>query len=70
MMIWVAIRYTTRTSLARNDGNLNADWYIFDILRPVVVPDLRGLLNVIFQQHNARSHVAHRVLTFLDTYGI
>lgn len=70
VMVWAAIGYTTRTSLVRIDGTLNADRYISDILRPVVVPYLRGLPNAIFQQDNARPHVARRVLTFLDTQGI
>ncbi|GFW65105.1 hypothetical protein TNCV_393711 [Trichonephila clavipes] len=30
----------------------------------------RGLQNVIFQQDNARPHVARHVLTFFDTRGI
>ncbi|GFS60121.1 transposable element Tcb2 transposase [Trichonephila clavipes] len=31
---------------------------------------LRGQPNAIFQQGNAKPHVAHRVLTFLDIQGI
>ena len=52
------------------DSNLNADQYNFDILCPVIVPYLRGLPNAIFQQDNARPHVAHHVLTFLSTQAI
>ena len=37
------------------------------MLEPVAVPYLRGLHNATFQQDNTRPHVAHNVLTFLDT---
>ncbi|GFX04388.1 hypothetical protein TNCV_3975351 [Trichonephila clavipes] len=66
---WAAI-YITRQFLVRINGNLNADRYISYILRPVIVPYLRGLPNTIFQQDNARPNVAHRVLIFLDAQGI
>ena len=45
----------TTTSLVRIDADLNADWYIFDILSPVVVPYNKGLPNApskkIIQDH-------------------
>ncbi|CAL1274870.1 unnamed protein product [Larinioides sclopetarius] len=69
-IVWVAIGYKIRASLVRIDGNLNADRYIYDILRSVVVPYLQGLPNTIFQQDNAKPHVARRVRSFLDTQGI
>ena len=68
-MIWTAIKYTTRISIVQIISNLNADQYISDILRPDVVPYLRGLLNAIFQQDNARLYVEPRVLTLLNTTG-
>ncbi|KAF8783472.1 hypothetical protein HNY73_013629 [Argiope bruennichi] len=70
VMIWGAIRYITRTSLLQIYCNLKADWYISDILLPVVVSYLRDLPNAIFQQDNARSYVAHNFLTFLNTSDI
>ena len=70
VMVWAAIGYTTRTPLVRVVGNLNSQRYISQILRPVAVPYLRGLGDVIFQQDNARPHVARRVLTYLDTEGV
>ena len=45
VMVWEDIGYTIRTSLDRIDSNLNADRYIFDILRPVSVLYLRGQPN-------------------------
>ena len=58
VMVWAAIGYTTRTSLVPIDCNLNTDHYIFGILRPVIVPYLKDLPKVIFQQNNARPYVA------------
>ena len=69
-MVWAAIGYTIRTSLVRIGGDLIAEWYISDILRPVVVPYLRGLPNVIFKQVRSRPHVASHVLTFLGKQDI
>lgn len=69
-MVWAAITYATCTSLLQINGNLNADWYISDTLCLVVVPFFQDLLNAIFQQDNARSHVACHVLTLLDTQNI
>ena len=70
VMVWAAIGYTTSTFLIRIDGNLNADRYISDIFRPVVVHYLRGLSNFILQQDNAWPHAACQVLSFFDTQGI
>ncbi|PRD35191.1 UNVERIFIED_CONTAM: hypothetical protein NCL1_12296 [Trichonephila clavipes] len=53
-----AIGYTTRTSLVRVDGKLNANLYISDILCPVIGPYRRGLSNALYQQDNARPYVA------------
>lgn len=69
-MVWPAIGYTTCTSLIRIDGNVHANQYISDTLRTMVVPYLRVLSNAIFQQNNAMTLAAHRVLTFLDTWRI
>lgn len=44
--------------------------YISNILRPVILPYIRGLLNAIFQLDNAKLDVAPRFLTFIDTQVI
>ena len=62
VMVWADVGYTTHTSLARIEGNLRSDRYISGILRPVNVIYL-SLPNAIFQQENARAHVARLVLT-------
>ena len=58
VMVWAAIGLMARTSLVRIDGNFNADSYISDTLRQVVVPYLWGLPNVISQQNNV-NHMSH-----------
>lgn len=70
VMVWTAVGYMACTSLVWIDSNLNADQYISDILCPVVVAYLQGLLIASFQQDNARPHVALCVLTFFNTQGI
>lgn len=67
VMVWGAIGYTSRSPLVRITGTLNSNRYISDVLRPVALPYLRGLPNALFQQDNARPHVARTVLNFLDT---
>ncbi|GFS90560.1 transposable element Tcb1 transposase [Trichonephila clavipes] len=42
----------TRTSLVRIAGNLNSQRYISEVLEPVVLPYLQGLVTAIFQQDN------------------
>ncbi|GFV58489.1 transposable element Tcb1 transposase [Trichonephila clavipes] len=43
---------------------LNHQRYISEVLVPVVLPYLQGLNTAIFQQDNARSHMAHIVQRF------
>ncbi|UYV80724.1 hypothetical protein LAZ67_19001543 [Cordylochernes scorpioides] len=61
IMVWGCIGYHSRTPLVRISGTLNSQRYISDVLEPVVLPYLQGLPTDIFQQDNARSHVARIV---------
>ena len=47
VIVCAVIEYTTLTYTVRIDGNFNADRYISDILRPVVVSHLRRQPNSI-----------------------
>ena len=69
-VVCAAIGHTTLTHTVRIDGNLNAVRNISDTLHLVYVPNVRGLLNAIFQEDNAIPHVASSVLTFLDIQDI
>ncbi|KAH0814040.1 hypothetical protein GEV33_008751 [Tenebrio molitor] len=47
-------------------GNLTAIRYVQEVLRPVVVPYFRRVNNALFQQDNARPHIANVSRDFLD----
>ncbi|GFV50421.1 transposable element Tcb1 transposase [Trichonephila clavipes] len=53
IMVWVGIGYHLRTSLVRIPGAVNRQRYIFELLEPVVLPYLQGLVIAIFPQDNA-----------------
>ncbi|GFT63689.1 transposable element Tcb1 transposase [Trichonephila clavipes] len=53
-----------RTSLVRMAGTLNSQRYISEVLEPVVLPYLQGLATALFQQDNARPHLARIVQRF------
>ncbi|GFW23459.1 transposable element Tc3 transposase [Trichonephila clavipes] len=61
IMVWGGIGYHSRTSLVRIAGTLNSQHYISEVLEPVVLLYLQGLDAAIFQQDNARPHVARIV---------
>ncbi|UYV75650.1 hypothetical protein LAZ67_13000853, partial [Cordylochernes scorpioides] len=65
IMVWGGIGYHSRTPLISIAGTLNSQRYVSEVLEPVVLPYLQGLLTVIFQQDNARPHVARIVQRFL-----
>ena len=64
IMVWGGIHSTGRTPLLVLQGNLNADRYIDEVLRPEVVPYTRRH-NLTLQQDNARPHSARRTQEFL-----
>ncbi|GFV57731.1 transposable element Tcb1 transposase [Trichonephila clavipes] len=73
MMVWGGIGYIgyhSRTPLIRIVGTLNNQHYTFEVLEPVFHPYLQGLATAIFQQENARSHVARIVQRFFVNHQI
>ncbi|GFX20056.1 transposable element Tcb1 transposase [Trichonephila clavipes] len=70
IMVWGGIGYHSRTSLVRIAGTLNSQRYISEVLEPVVLPYLQGLATAIFQQDNARPHVARIVQRFFVNHQI
>ncbi|PRD22938.1 UNVERIFIED_CONTAM: Transposable element Tcb1 transposase [Trichonephila clavipes] len=66
-MVWGGIGYHSRTPLVRIAGTLNSQRYISEVLEPVV---LQGLATAIFQQDNARPHVARIVQRFFVNHQI
>ncbi|GFV30736.1 transposable element Tcb1 transposase [Trichonephila clavipes] len=70
IMVWGGIGYHSRTPLVRIAGNLYRQYYMSDVLEPVVLPYLQGLATSILQQDNARSHVARIVQRFFVNHQI
>ncbi|GFW44551.1 hypothetical protein TNCV_4480971 [Trichonephila clavipes] len=70
IMVWGSIGYHTRTPLVRIAGTLNNQRYISEVLEPVLLPYLQSLATAIFQQDNARSHVARFVQRFFVNHQI
>ncbi|GFX64101.1 transposable element Tcb1 transposase [Trichonephila clavipes] len=70
IMVWGGIGYHSRTPLVRIAGTLNSQRYISKVLEPVVLPYLQGLATAIFQQDNARPHVARIVQRFFVNHQI
>jgi len=48
-------------------GTLNAQRFIQDVLEPVVIPFINHRRDVIYQQDNARPHVARITMDGLST---
>ncbi|GFV60641.1 transposable element Tcb1 transposase [Trichonephila clavipes] len=69
-MVWDGIGYHSRTPLVRIAGTLNSQRNISEVLEPVVLPYLQGLASAIFQQDNARPHVARIVQRFFNNHQI
>ena len=61
VMVWAGISYDHRTDLVIVNGNLNANRYCTEIVRPHVIPFIqRHGQQFIFQQDNARPHTARQ----------
>ncbi|GFU71740.1 transposable element Tc1 transposase [Trichonephila clavipes] len=64
VMVRGAISYHGRFNLLRIEGNFNSNRYVREVLQPEVVLFLQGVPGAIFQQDNARPHVAKTVRDF------
>ncbi|GFU70995.1 transposable element Tcb1 transposase [Trichonephila clavipes] len=70
IIVWGGIGYHSHTPLVRIGGTLNSQRYISEVLEPVVLPYLQGLATAIFQQDNARPHVARIFQRFFVNHQI
>ena len=71
VMVWGGISRHTRTPLYHVEGNLNANRYVNEILRPLVIPGLQQIgPDAIFQDDNARPHRARVTNAFLEQEGV
>ncbi|GFX15733.1 transposable element Tcb2 transposase [Trichonephila clavipes] len=58
VMVWGAIAYITRSPLMLILGTMTAQWYVYYILQPHVLPFMQRLPGTIFQQDNSQLHTA------------
>ena len=81
LMVWAGITSNHKTDLVFLDQGvglggrrarvgLNAQGYINNVLRPVVLPFFQRHPQTIFMQDNARPHVANLSINFLNQNGI
>ncbi|GFX47450.1 transposable element Tcb1 transposase [Trichonephila clavipes] len=63
---WISLSHSS----SKHCGTLNSQSYISEVLEPVVLPYLQGLATAIFQQDNARPHMACIVQRFFVNYLI
>ena len=66
VMVWGAIGYNKRPRFLRIEGNRN----IREVLQPEVLPLLQANPHTIFQQYNARPHVARIVQAFFQRWWV
>ncbi|GFV05072.1 transposable element Tcb1 transposase [Trichonephila clavipes] len=50
------------TLIIHIDDHLTSDHYVTRVIEPVFLPLLQGAPNMVFQQDNARPHVARKTL--------
>ncbi|GFY05406.1 transposable element Tcb1 transposase [Trichonephila clavipes] len=70
IIVWDGIGCHSHTPLVRIAGTLNSQRYISEVLESVVLPYLQGLATAIFQQDNARPHVARIFQRFFVNHQI
>ena len=71
VMVWAAVTMHRRTSLQFIVGNLNSQWYVHEVMRPIVLPFLRQIgQGAVFQDDNVRPHRRHIVNDFVRVKNI
>jgi transposase len=69
VIVWAGISYGQRTQLHFSDGNLNAQRYCDEILRPIVVPFINSN-HLMFQHDNLQPPVARICTQFLEDENV
>nr|CAI5865921.1 unnamed protein product [Callosobruchus analis] len=70
VMVWGVISYESRSWLLRTRSTLIAQRYIADVVEAELVPYTQQLPGHIFQQNDARPHVAQPVIESLNRHTI
>jgi hypothetical protein len=66
IMVWGVIVYGSRSCLLFIRRSMTAQRYVQEVLQPVVVPYIRQGADTLFQQDNAKHHVARVSLRCLE----
>ena len=69
VMVWAGTSYGQQTQLQFIDGNMNAQRYHGEILRPIVVPFIH-LHQLMFQHDNERLHVTRICTQSLEAENV
>ncbi|MGH0166264.1 UNVERIFIED_CONTAM: hypothetical protein FKN15_072968 [Acipenser sinensis] len=70
-MVWAGVSSRYRTPLVLIDGNMTAQRYVDQVLRPLLVLFLQAHPNVTtFHQDHARPHVARVTTAFLQNTNV
>ena len=70
VMVWGAICNDQKTRLVTIQGNLTAQRYRDEVLRPVVLPFVQQHQGTLFQHDNARPHTARLTTDFLNRQNV
>lgn len=71
VMVWGGISFNHRTDIIVLDGNVTARRYIDQVLTPVVVPFFGNHVDLdVFQQDNARPHVARVTMEYFRQHDV
>ena len=69
-MVWAGINNNRKINLVIINGTLNAQRYRDEILAPMLIPYVNANPNAIFQQDNARPHIARLTTQYLQANNI
>ena len=70
VLVWGSIDIGYRSRLVFIGGRLNAHRYIDEILGPILLPLINYYRSIIFQQDNARPHIANITRHFLQQTAV
>ena len=65
-MVWGCIGYGSRSLLVFIRGSVTSQRYVEDVVEPHLLPFLKAQHGLVFQQNNARPHIARNILNFFE----
>ena len=70
IMVWAGISLHTKTQLVHIQGNLNAQRYQNEVIRPILIPHIRANRVMLLAQDNATCHTARATRNILAVNNI